>query len=328
MTYSVGNLAVASDYITFRGQRDTSVAYANDAQAQNAVAALLGIGYATRGYGYTSLAMPLPVVGTPIVPSHWNTLHSALTLLNEHTGLGLTLEPTVSTGGLIQAFDGSGSRIDLPTVISQLDASRFYADVGQMSLTNVLNSVRTSSWNYASNVYHEFTVDFGSEDAARYFFNTGGSIYVSATRTSGLDSQMNLAVTQMLDEMGTIILSGEGVTYTGINGNVTPIGYYNLNNTSEQIFSHYGDSSSMYSNISYILTAKVENYVGLNGGNGSLIRFQAIFRLDDYSTDAYPYTYDVPTVTGILTSSVNSYWATGVIGVPQPTFTTTIGVGP
>ena len=197
-----------------------------------------------------------------------------------------------------------------------------------MSLTNVLNSVRTSSWNYASNVYHEFTVNFGTEDAARYFFNTGGSIYISATRTSGLDSQMNLAVTQMLDEMGTIILGAENVTYTGTNGNVTPIGFYNLTNTSEQIFSHYGDQSSMYSNISYILTAKVENVLGVHGGNGSLIRFQAIFRLDDYSSDTYPYTYLVPTVTGILTSSVSSYWATGEINVPLPVFTTTIGVGP
>ena len=59
MTYAVSNLIVASDYVTFRGVNDTSVAYTSGPQSQNAVAALLGVGYASRGYGYTGLPMPL-----------------------------------------------------------------------------------------------------------------------------------------------------------------------------------------------------------------------------------------------------------------------------
>ena len=328
MTYSFGNPAVASDYLTLRGAHDTTVAYANNTEAQNAVAALLGVGYGTRGYGYTALSMPLPTTGTKIVPSNWNALQSAVLLLDEHTGLGLSIEPVVSTGQLIQAFDGNAGRTNLVDVISNLDTYRYYADVAQMSLTNVLNSVRTSSWNYATNVYHEFTVDFGTEDAARFFFNTGGQLYISASRVGGADTALNLAVTQMLDEMGTIIVGANGVTYTGTNGNVTPIGYFQLTNTSEQIFSHYGDSSSQYSNISYIITAKMENYLGVNGGNGSLLRFQAIFRLDGYTTDDPPYTAYPPTVTGTLTSSVSNYSSTGVIPIALPTYTTVIGVGP
>lgn len=326
MTYSVGNIALASDYMLFRGINDVNIAYPGTSQATNAIAALIGVGYSSRGYGYTELTLPVKNIGDLIQASEWNALRSGVNLINMHISSTETIQPNVTVATDVVAFDGSRSRVNLTDVISGLDTNRLYPNPEVMTLSNVLNSQRTTSWNYATNLYHEFTVDFGSEDAARFFFNTGGAIYISANCTGGASTQMNIAVAQMLSEMGTIIFSATGVTYTGYNGNLFPIGFYNLTTSFEQIFSHYGDQSSMYSNISYIITVRTENYVGINGGNGSLLRFQAIFRLDDYTQDQAPYQAYPPTVSGTLTSSVDSYLSSNVIPITQPTFTTTVDI--
>ena len=54
MTYAVGGIIQAADYNGFVGNTAVNVAYASDAAAQNKVAALIGVGYGTRGYGQTS----------------------------------------------------------------------------------------------------------------------------------------------------------------------------------------------------------------------------------------------------------------------------------
>lgn len=331
MTFSVGNIVVASDYMLFRGVNDANVAYTSSEQATNAVAALVGVGYSSRGYGYASQHIPAKAIGQLVQANDWNSLRAGISVVNNQINTPITLEGNVTAGTNIIAWDGSSGRPNLSTIVAYIDSNRLYPNPEVMSLTNVLNSQRTTSWDYATNLYHEFIVNFDTEDDARFFFNTGGAIYISANRNSGPATQMNAAVTQMLTEMGTIIFSATGVTYTGYNGNVYSLGFYDLTDTFEQIFSHYGDQSSMYSNISYVLTVRAENVVGVNGGNGNQLRFQAIFRLDDYTQDAPPYEDFPPTVTGVLTSSVGCYISNNLISdniIPEPVFNTTVGIGP
>jgi hypothetical protein len=315
--------------MSFRGANPVNTAYISDQQAQNAVAALLGIGYGSRGYGYTGLTIPVPTSNTIVQATQWNALRAGINLLNEQNGVPVSIESNVTAGSsTINAYDGSNGRLSLPTIIQHLDTNRLYSNPEVMTLSIVLTSQRTTTWNYATNLYHEFTVNFGTEDAARYFFNTGGAIYISANRTSGPNNLMNVAVTQMLNEMGTIIFSATGVTYTGNNGNLFSVGFYNLTQNFEEIFSHYGDQSSQYSNISYILTVRTENVARVNGGNGSQLRFQAIFRLANYTQDQSPYQSFAPSVTGTLTSTIGSYLSTNIINVIQPTYATTVSIGP
>lgn len=308
MTYISGSSILASDYNTFRGAYDVTSAYPDAATATNKLAALIGVGYGNRGYGQS---VSFPAVAQNSVVNHveWNTIRTIMDLINVHTGAGLTLQPTVSTGDLIRAQDGSAGRVNIPTLISSLDTARLSYDISQMALTSVLTSTRNTAWN--TQVLHEFTIDFGTEDRARYFFNTGGTVYASASRTGGLATAINNDMTNLLAAMQIIKFGSTATTYTGSGGTVSAIGYYGLTDAYQTLFQHAG--SGVYTSMTYTLRARRENYVGSNGSNGSLIRMQAIF---DTGLDA------MHVLDGTLTSSIDQLKASGDLTIASPVFTT------
>lgn len=315
MTYTSGSTILAGDYNDFRGPNGPNQAYPSNAAALGSVAALIGVGYGTRGYGQTTTVLPATSTGGLVTANNWNTLRSVMVTLNTHTGSALTLQPTVVADGLITAEDGSGSRKNIPGLITTLDTNRLNASVSEMSLTQVLTSTRTSSWS--TNVYHEFYVNFGNEDNARYFFNSGGEVRFIAARTGGVSTTLNTAISTMLNQMGTIKFGATTTSYTGTGGFVGAIGYYDLTSSYQQCFTHSGPAGT-YANISYTITALRENYAGLNGANGNQVRFRATFGLGGYAA----------TASGTLTSSISSYRSTGVVTVAVPSYATTVNIGP
>lgn len=319
MSYSPGQTILAADFTAFRGSIAPNSPYGSPSAATQKIAALIGVGYGNRGYGQTSTTLNGVSTGDVITASTWNALFSAMGLINSHTGSALMMPPSVVAGAVIQALNGTSGRPDIPTLVTTLDSNRLLYSIGQMSLSSQLSSTRTTSWS--TTVTHEFTVSFGSEDTARYFFNTGGQIYASASRTGGSATTLNNAMTVMLSTMGTIKVGASSTTYTGTGGTVYPIGYYGLTNSYQTLFTHTGGPYSYsygYSNISYTLKARAESISGINGGNGSTMRFQAIFStgLPSYS---YPYSLD-----GTLTSSISQLKAGGVLTVASPTYSTTV----
>lgn len=311
MTYVVGEIIQAADYTAFRGANPVDTAYPNDAAAQNKLAALLGVGYGTRGYGQTANQIPAVSAGVVITAAQWNSLRAAMSTINAHTGSNLTLQNTVSPGDTIEANNGTLGRPNISSLIASLDSNRLLFDLTQMTLSNVLSSTRTTSWSVS--VVHEFTATFTSEDAARYFFNTGGSTYVSASRSGGTASSLNSSLSTLLSNMGTIKVNANNTTYTGSGGTVYPIGYYQLIPSYQTLFSIASGSGPYYYNISYTLRARVENVLGANGGNGSKIRFQAVF---ETGLPAYDQA------DGTLISSISQLLASGVLTVNPPTWAT------
>lgn len=308
MTYSTGTTILATDYNTFRGSYDALTPYPDDASATNKLAALIGVGYGVRGYGQT-VSFPSVTQGDTILASSWTTIKTVMNLINVHTGAGLTLQPSVVVGDTITAQDGTSGRANISSLISSLDSAKLTYDISQMALSSVLTSTRNTSWN--TQVYHEFTITFGTEDQARYFFNSGGTVYASASRVGGTSSSINTDMTDLLSAMGTIKIASTATTYTGTGGTAYAIGYYGLTNNYQTLFMHAGTGA--YTSMTYTLKARRENYVGLNGGNGSLIRVQAVF---DTGLD--------PTniLDGTLTSSVNQLIENGGLVITAPTFTT------
>lgn len=316
MTYAVNNTILASDYQNFRGSIAPNSAYGDNASATGKVAALIGVGYGTRGYGQTSVILPSVSVGSPVTANNWNVLRDVMTTLDTHTGSALVLQPVVAKDQLITAQDGTSSRKNIASLITTLDTNRLNAAPAEMTLTSVLTSQRTSNWT--TDIYHEFYVNFSTENNARYFFNSGGEVRLAASRTGGTSSAINTAITTMLTAMGVIRFGATQTTYTGTGGFVGAIGYFDLTDTYQQCFTHAGPAGT-YSNISYTVTAKRENYAGLNGGNGSQIRFRATFGMGGYSG---------VTANGTLTSSISSYRSTGVVSIAAPSYATTVSIGP
>ena len=313
MTYAVGQPIAASDYMAFRGAEAPNVAFPNASAATDAVAALVGVGYGSRGYGQTSITLPSVATGDLITAGPWNNLFSAMAVINTQTGSGLTLPVDVVAGDIIQADNGSSGRPNLPLLISTLDSNRLLYSISQMAVSSELTSTRTTTWN--TSIVHQWVLAFTSEDSARYFFNTGGQVYASGSRTGGSATHINVALTTLLAQMGTIKLGALTTTYTGSGGTSYPIGYYGLTGTFQTVFIHYG-SAYGYTAASYTLQARVETVTGVNGGNGSIVRMQAIFAtgINSYGT-----------VDGTLTSNVQQLKA-DVLTVASPTYATTISL--
>jgi hypothetical protein len=305
MTYVAGSKILANDYLSFRGPHDALTPYANDGEATNKLSALIGVGYGIRGYGQ-NISFPAVSTGQTVTAAQWNTLRSVMNLINVHTGAGLTLQPTVSAGNSIRANDGSAGRPNLSSLISSLDAAKLTYDIGQMQNTSKLTSTRNTSWN--TQIVHEFTIDCSTENLARYFFNSGGTIFLTGSRTGGSVTGPNTSMSNLLNAMGTIKFAAQNTTYTGSGGTVYAIGYYGLTGNYQTLFHHAG-SGMYYAAVSYTLQARRENYVGANGANGSLIRMQAIF-------DA------AATLDGTISSFVNELKEDGGLTIASPTFTT------
>lgn len=314
MSYTGGSIILASDYVTFRGSKGPSEVYDSDADAINKVSALIGVGYGQRGYGQTGVILPAPAVNTAVRATSWNNLRSTMSALNTHTGLGLTLQPALNIGDLMIANDGRSPYVNIPALISSIDANRFLIDPSQTSVTGVLTSSRTTSWT--DSVTHEFTATFQSEDYARYFFNSGGEIRLSASRSGGALSGPNTAITDLLNSVGTVKLGAISTSYTGSGGTVaSTTGYYGLTGTFQQLFTHLG--TGPYANVSYTISARIEGYTGSNGSNGNVVRMQAIISLASYTTVS---------VSGTTISSISSLRSVNAITVPNPNYATTIGL--
>lgn len=168
----------------FRGPLGPNRPYPNDATAaQGPLAALIGYGYGTRGYGQLDTFLPPRNPGNRVSSVEWNAMQSVMSNINIHTGSGLTLQPRVTASGRIIAEDGVDSTANIEALVSTLDVNRNQFDPDQMSTDPAISSSRDTKWN--GTITHEFTVDFNSEDHARWYFNSGGAIDISGTRYGG-----------------------------------------------------------------------------------------------------------------------------------------------
>jgi hypothetical protein len=168
----------------FRGPIGPANPYPNDTTAaQGPIAALIGYGYGTRGYGQLDTFLPPRNPGNRVSSVEWNAMQTAMSNINIHTGSGLTLQPRVTPSGRIIAEDGVDSTANIEALATTLDINRLQYDPDQMSTDLAITSGRDTKWN--GTITHEFTVDFDSEDHARWYFNSGGSIDISGTRYGG-----------------------------------------------------------------------------------------------------------------------------------------------
>ena len=305
MTYSVGGTIQAADYNGFVGTTAVNLPYASSLAATDKVAALIGVGYGDRGYGQTSTTLADVAVSNSVTAVQWNNLLNAMTTLNTHQGSGLTLQPTVASGGTI-TYQSS-----IPTNISTLDTNRLLSNITQMTVSSVLTSSISTAWS--TTITHSFTVNFGTEDAARYFFNSGGQIRFSGSNTGSTAAARDWQ--HLFHTMGTISMGAYSTSFTGTGkGYPSYIGYYSLTNSLQQIFIAYptGYGYGYYTHIYYKIQVSRSNYVGTNGGNGSQLNCTVTL-----------YDGTAGSVNGTTSSFIDQYKAGGVLTIASPTYTTT-----
>ena len=200
--------------------------------------------------------------------------------------------------------------------LTLLANNRFNLGVGQYSDESLTTSSRTTAWKLT--VRHFFTIDFGSANAARYFFNAGGSIRMTASRVDTPVVTKDTDWSNMLAAMGTIIFNHAGVTSSNSTGTESTIGFYNLTSVDQPVYSKSGSGTYQSNDYTITMSCDLPNGVTSNSqGQTSKIYVKIYFRDDA----ARPYDDNV---TGTLTSEVRMYRPSGVnVSVTAPTATTT-----
>ena len=253
MTYSAGNTIVDDDYNIFAtgnaaGTGDASVANINT---------ILGVGDNERGYGQSG-GLGAVAAGDAVEATDWANLLTRNTLLANHQGTTITAISNPSGGDTIAAYAALSANVTA-TFNGKLDAAGSGSDITRTTTT-------TASWNTSSTLSQ--TITFPSRNELRYFFNAGGMIRCSWSRTGGTTSSQNTAWTDTLTAAGSIVLTSDGasktiagVTYTGttkIGGSgtnqilLTSNGIYDVSSTPAIYFKQipptgYGDNEIEYS---------------------------------------------------------------------------------
>ncbi len=284
--------------------------------------ALFGTSTGDKGYGGNSSNVALANLvniasGSIITNEDWLVLRNAQGDMASHQGTTLSAAlPSITDmedGDDAKAFedqsgpDNPDGEIDSPENFTLFEDNRAIVSPGNVTVTTRLSNERTIPWS--DFIEHEFTVDFGSTDNARFFFNTGGQIRLSATRTGGSATAQNTLWDTLLADGGTFIF--DGVSYFALTSNfssASPVGQVTT------------AANGVYENNNWAISAKRDDAAGSNGGNGSIIRFKSAF------LDGHMNVFS-DLVDGTFTSTIEDRRSTGVFIRPVPTYTDIIGVG-
>ena len=305
MTSSVGGIIEAVDYNSIR----------------NKVISVLGTGSSNFGYGQDSKIQSSSVsVGNTITALHWQNLRYDIYNCLVHINGSTPSVTTVATGEAVRYGSGyPNNAYDL--LANNIISNRFALGTGQYVTESQGSIQKTDSWY--SQVECEITCTFPTADEARYFFNSGGQIRISSSRTGGSSVSQNTAWSNVLTGAGTQAFGGNNPTtdITAVDGG----NWYRCGNSYSSPY-YTGTSSAPYSANLYRLYAK-SNVSNNSTGSANILYIRVLF------TDAYfdpgpePSPPPGDLVDGTLTVSVETYRASGVMQPAPATGNFTI-VGP
>jgi hypothetical protein len=283
MPFGFGNPPRATDIGNTVGSISNTSPYASSAAATDSLAALYGIGYGDRGYGQTAVTLPTGfATGGVVKAADWLNVQTAVAAMATFQGTSTTGMPTAAQIMSGQVVTGE---FNWQTITATLDTNRLNNNGGaSMSVTTgSLVITRATTWG-ASNgsITCVMKATFSSEQAARYFFNTGGTINIvlahPSTSTTG-NSQWNT----ILSNLGTIKIGAHATTRSGTGGTPESLGYYGLTTSLQTVFAGSNLGSSVYAADSVTISAEVASVSGVNGANGTTVQVQIVLANADSS---------------------------------------------
>jgi hypothetical protein len=308
MTYVRGGLIQAVDY---NGFVSTGSPNLNE---------IWSVGSNAIGYGQTALST---VAASDLVEAvSWYDLVNSINNVALHQGTTIATITPPTTNDTI-TFEA-----DLATNLSNIYTGRLNCSTNGTDITDT--GTRTAAWGTAAAapyVVSTVTVTFGSANEARYFFNTGGAVLVSCSRTGGSVSVPNTTWTTLCNDIGTIglpaVLTAQTIaaaSYVGLTkfggGGVTPtiytrFGYYNLTGTPLILFRQFAVTGVYTSDYIQLTYSFVTNVLTIS------VRFV------DSIGDATSIDGNL-SVTAVARPSESTYisnsWGTPVVDVTVPTY--------
>ena len=247
----------------------------------------LGSYSASSTYGYNQSALSLnAATGEAISASNssqgYKNLQDEVQALAAFTGTSLYSSSSTDkvAGNSITASDWSNLMEDTKTLFD----ARLSIPSGSLTTDASGTTTRTAGWGSSSTpeITHEFTHSFSSEGHARGFFNAGGEVLFTASRSGGTSGSgagtigsQNTNWTNLLSAMGTLTFNLNNLTSSGSTGTSAGKGFYELTTSFVQMYSKYGSGS--YASNYYKIDAKVNSTT-----NPTVVTFRVTFR-DDHA---------------------------------------------
>lgn len=279
---------------------------------RNKIINVLGTGAGQTGYGQT-IASTDVAVGNTVTKAQWDALRFDILNVRIHQD-GIT--PTVAEAALGAPIRyGAGQpNSQYSTQADIAVANKFNVGTGQFVIQTAGDVTRTEGWG--SSISTTVTVTFSTADQARYFFNSGGKIRFTASRSGGSSNAQNTAWSNLLNSAGVISV-----------GAIEPtISFYSLTSTDQTIFNSVSSSPYSANNFSILGRCNVSN----NAVGGATILTFTIRWTDGYSR---PGGWQPDYVNGTMRLLVEQLRASGSMlpagsfTIEPPTFSVTPIVG-
>jgi hypothetical protein len=240
MTYSAGNIIVATDYNGFV----TTTAGANI----NATWAT-----ATSGAGYGQTAIAQVAIGGTVTATQWSSLVTTLSAMGSHTGTTITSRTAPVAGNIISIL--ANVNTDITNCYTNRNNAASSGATYQTWSGSSAKTTATGSGGAAWTITFTHTVTWANNAACFAFFNSGGIIKWETSKTSTgteADTEWNALSTTVV---GDIYLTGaaasksiSAVNYTGttkVGGSGTPTtlatgtGFFALTTTATTIYKQF-----------------------------------------------------------------------------------------
>lgn len=303
---------------------------------RNKVVGVLGTGSGNSGYGQNLNSAAVAVGNSVTINEYANLRYDIINAWVHQTGSNPTTV-TVSEGNTIRfsAVDAPVTTYD--ALANTLVSNRFNVGAGQSAVAVPAGSPVSRNYTgvggdvWTSSISCTIGVQWPSANQARFFFNSGGQIRITSSRSGG-----SLGTTQTTQ--WTTILNSAGTQSFG--GNSPATNWYTLTNGFQQYYTLSG--SSPYGSNAYNLLARVTDTTNNSGGAAASGQFLVQF-VDNYVDPGIaPMPPSTPTQTateadfppgdavdGNFSIAVSLVYATGVLvpsgfgnfTVTQPTVT-------
>jgi hypothetical protein len=240
MTVSAGNTALASDYEELRLRVN---AWFYDADP------LCSFGSIFQQFGMGGDPTPQVLTGDEMLSDQMNEIIDRLNIGVAITSVSGTL-PRLFPGQSVLASQYNTADAKDTLIMAQNN------NIVPTEISSITGTSDQRTTSYATDINAVFRYTFSSFNAARYFFNSGGSLDLRGVQSggSGGTGKDTLGIRALLTTMGVISMNYTLTTQSGSGGSTTTIGYYDLTTTYQQIFQQAG--SGAYSNAYVTLQAR------------------------------------------------------------------------
>lgn len=206
----------------------------------------------TNDLGYnTSYSRSAVATGNTITGAQWNALRADVNKAYAlQTGANSDLTTRDSTA-LISATD-------LTTISARVDTAynnRGTVSTGQLTYVSGHSFSTTNAWSGTLTPFANVSIVWPDNNAFRGFWNGGGRIVFSGSRSGGDATSQNQSWTNLLTNMGNIVLTRTGMFRSGGSWDGTFYnsygtgGQYGISNTGDlEAFRIYGQDTSYTSN--------------------------------------------------------------------------------